>query len=207
MIQATLSVKGKTFKVEVRRKKKKPAKAVETLKRYERGRTPPALFRWIRQRWPVVVDLAADEENHLCEDWFDEEDDALSQNWSRYISQYHTKCKPGQPHVQHYGFVNAPYERGQLERWFAKAAAEASKGAIGIVMLVPAFNGEHRWKEHVFGKAKQVWAIDGRLRFGDSDTGVQGKPAPFGSMLIVWEPYNPTDQITTEIHSLSSLIF
>lgn len=148
-------------------------------------RTPMKLFNWAYSRWNIVIDLAANRRNALCDDYFDKYDDALTIDWTLYLmNPAKKKTWSGIP----YGWLNPPYEKGQLDLWFEKCDKESAKGEIGIVALVPAFAGERRWKKHVWGKAQEVWAIDGRLHFGESESGREGKGANFGSMLIVWHP-------------------
>lgn len=194
MFQAKITLKRTFIELDKKREEEDEQLVMEMKERKNSWRTPKKLFNWVLSRWDIVIDLAASRRNHLMPSYFDKSDDALSIDWTAHIVKKFPRFTAPLCLRTPYAWLNPPYEKGQLDLWFEKCDKEAAKGVIGIVALVPAFAGEHRWKKHVWGKAREVWAIDGRLRFGDSESGVQGKGATFGSMLIVWAPRYHSDE-------------
>lgn len=149
-----------------------------------RYRTPEWLYEWASSKWPIVVDLAADDRNHLCDIYITREQNTLNVCWSDMFGS------------GTWGFLNPPYD--ELDAFFGKCDREASRGGFGIVALVPSFQGEHRWARHVYGKAREVYSVDGRIKFGHPETGVPSKKtATFGSSVIVWQPREEGECVET----------
>lgn len=111
--------------------------------------TPKVFLDAVRKRLCVdnfVWDLAASQENKVCDSCYTEEDDALIQPWN---------IVPG------WCWCNPPF--GDLEPWVAKASREAWKG-VHTVMLVPASVGSDWWKRWVEPYA-YVNILNGRITF------------------------------------------
>lgn len=97
----------------------------------------------IRQFW---IDLAASEENSVCEHYYSEADDAFKQSWV---------------FVGEWGWLNPPF--GHIDPWVEKAAHESMNGA-NIVMLVPSSVGSNWWSKWVIPYA-YVTHLNGRITF------------------------------------------
>lgn len=130
-------------------------------------RTPLYVFRWAEWMWgPFDVDLAADADNALCEQYITREENALSKSWGSYGRT---------------GWCNPPYDN--IEPWILKAALERRHG-FTTVLLIPAFNGEV-YHQTTFDEAGAIRFIVGRLGFHrPSGEPVQGNTR--GSMLALF---------------------
>jgi phage N-6-adenine-methyltransferase len=82
-------------------------------------RTPPELFRLLDMEFRFTLDAAADDENHLCERYLTEAEDALSAD----VADHVVWCNP-------------PY--GDLAPWVTAFATWAIKGHCTVVALLPA---------------------------------------------------------------------
>lgn len=134
-------------------------------------RTPPFVFEYINRQYGFVVDLAATDENTLCEDWFTRQRDALTSPWHEFNGP---------------GFLNPPYSK--VAPWLAKARAEAARG-FTTVCLIPTPNGERVYDEHVIGKASELIFITGRLSF----IALNGKPKDGnsrGSCFVIYRGFD-----------------
>jgi hypothetical protein len=175
-------------------------------------RSPSRVFQTLvsicqRFRAQFIGDACASPENALFPYYYTEAINAMQQAWFRVenaliqrnsltpapLNLCHTKSSQPQPDPQitSYWYINPPYGKNShgldLTDWLRKCALEAQKG-VGVVALVPCPNGEvNRW-HHVFGKAREVYFLSGRLCFGDPETGREDKPAKFGCVLIHWDP-------------------
>lgn len=123
--------------------------------------TPVDLFNKLDSIYNFDLDVAASEENALCNFFYTEEDDGLSKSWAgRRV------------------WCNPPYGR-EIRAWTRKAAAEAEHAKF-IVMLVPARTDTIWWHEAI-QTARAVY-LKGRLKFGG-----QKNAAPFPSALLIWD--------------------
>jgi phage N-6-adenine-methyltransferase len=129
-------------------------------------RTPQRLFDQLDKEFDFELDAAASSANALCPQYFTEEDDALTQDWSGYQSVW---CNP-------------PYGR-ELHRWLRKAHTESRKGPT-VVMLVMACTETKWWREHAW-RADEIRFIQGRVKFARS-TGELAGAAPKGSAVIIF---------------------
>lgn len=142
--------------------------------------TPPALFAALDAEFRFALDAAANGTNHLCPVWLgpdSPEPDALVVDWRP------SAC---------FGsiWVNPPYSRGLQGKFIAKAAQEAQRGAL-VVMLLPArtdtkaFHG-FIWDEHAHQPRAGVEArfLKGRLKFVGAPSS-----APFPSMVVVFKEH------------------
>ena len=133
--------------------------------------TPEWLFWWADQRFDFDFDLAASAENAKVGAFFDIDDNALSQNWYRAGAN----C-----------WLNPPYS--DPSPWQEKAWKEAQNG-VTTVLLIPTFNGDKYWGEHVYGKASEITNIVGRVAFELPNGDGTAKPVsgnPRGSCLVVY---------------------
>jgi len=107
--------------------------------------TPYYLANWLDSLYDFDVDLAASDENALCDNYFTLEQDSLKQDWSKFRR----------------GFLNPPYDK--ISPWVDKAIEEKKKGFI-TVMLIPTANGEDHY-EKIFDNASDLIYINGRISF------------------------------------------
>lgn len=125
--------------------------------------TPQDFFDRLDEKFRFTLDVCADRTNAKCIQFFDEDDDGLSQDWGRNI------C-----------WMNPPYGRGIIH-WMRKAYEASQQGAT-VVCLVPARTDTRWWWDYAL-KGDVVY-IRGRLKFGDGTSS-----APFPSALVIFTPW------------------
>ena len=128
--------------------------------------TPQGLFDSLNDEFKFTLDPCATNENHKCDKFFTKEDDGLAQDWSG-----------------HSVFCNPPYGRKSTGDWVTKCASEANH-CKNVVMLIPARTDTKWFHKYIYGKAKEIRFIKGRVKFESAD----GKKdaAPFPSMIVVF---------------------
>lgn len=154
------------------------------------AQTPRFVYDWAsREFGPFSIDLAANEQNKLCNMWYGYRDDmfinSLDNPWHNPVGEAgyicHTMPYP-QPHRAGFnrkGWVNPPYSA--IDAWALKAVMEAKQG-FSTTMLIPTFNGDAR-DSFILDNATEVVYIIGRLSF-ISPSGRPMKGNPRGSMLV-----------------------
>lgn len=134
-------------------------------------RSPLPAFEYMNRQHRFVVDLAATDENTLCEDWFTRERSALEARWHEFSGA---------------GWCNPPYSH--IDEWLEKAIDEARNGFTSV-FLIPTPNGEGRYADSVFGVASEIIFITGRLAFLKPDgTPVSGNTR--GSCFVVYRGFD-----------------
>lgn len=134
--------------------------------RSEEWETPPGLFAELNKKYHFTLDVAATDENALCERYYTREKDGLSQSWQTEGAVW---CNP-------------PYGR-DIEKWMRKAYKESRRGQT-IVTLIPARTDMQWFHKYVYPYAKLVF-IKGRLHYGAG--GVPSKnAAAFPSMIAIF---------------------
>lgn len=130
--------------------------------------TPPALFRECRRACAeagsaLTLDAAASAANALLPRFYSVDEDALSRSWKGEGV-----------------WLNPPYGR-DIWRWTGHAAAQGEHPGTTVLALLPASTDTRWWHRDVFGRARAIWFLQGRLRF-------VGAPAsaPFASALVLW---------------------
>lgn len=124
--------------------------------------TPLWLFDLLNLEFNFDLDVAATDENTLCDYWFTEEHDGLIQPWWGNV------------------WCNFPYS--SAADWVKKAYSEAKAGNCTAVLLMPArtdtkyFFDYCRWGEVRF--------LPSRLKF-EHENGVKNS-APFPSCIVVF---------------------
>lgn len=145
--------------------------------------TPPEFVAWVESLFGTIeLDVAADEELHVCPHWIDD----IMAPWPKV--PYGDDPEPGALRRPELAWCNPPYGRqvgAFLER--CRRAADNDEARC-VVCLVPA-RTDTKW----FHEATSIWAhggtytmlLSGRIRF----LGMQHS-APFPSALIVygWPP-------------------
>jgi site-specific DNA-methyltransferase (adenine-specific) len=127
-------------------------------------RTPRVFFEdVVREFGPFDTDAAASADNALCPHFWDEQADALKQDWAgRRI------------------WCNPPYGR-TIKKWVAKASSTIGTGGL-VVMLIPSRTDTSYFHDYIWQKpGVEVRFLRGRLKFDDGKD-----PAPFPSMLVVF---------------------
>jgi phage N-6-adenine-methyltransferase len=126
--------------------------------------TPQYLFDWLNERLgPFDLDVAATAKNAKCKRYFTKEQDALKHEW---------RCKSG--------FMNPPFSLNQA--FCRMAYQEVLSGRAGSICgLLP---------NHTSSDWFQDYCAQGQLLFGRGRIRFEGSTnsAPFGSMLVVWNP-------------------
>lgn len=126
--------------------------------------TPQDFFNKLNKEFSFDLDPCSTHENAKCEKHFTMEDDGLKQDWGGYTV-----------------FMNPPYGR-DISNWIKKAYEESRKDNTTVVCLIPARTDTSYWHEYIFGKAKDIRFIRGRLKFGNSKNA-----APFPSAVVVYK--------------------
>lgn len=128
--------------------------------------TPKDFFTKLNDEFHFTVDLAANEENALCADFFTAESDALTQEWVG-------TCWLNPP----YGATGA----NSLASWVKRSYEQAQKPGTTVVMLIPARTNT-KWFHEYAMKAAELRFVCGRPKFGDAEHGL---PQPL--VLIVFK--------------------
>ena len=170
-------------------------------------RTPPELYAALDREFHFQLDVAADDDSALCEEYLTAQEDGLTSDWSL--------------HVVGACFMNPPYSRGDskadppipaesIEPWIAKAWKESQKGAT-VVGVLP-FSPQTEWyRRYVYGHcaspsedlvdddrgrlwmghaAMEVRQLPYRVTFVDPDTKKPALNAPGNTCIVIWHP-NP----------------
>lgn len=123
--------------------------------------TPADLYEKLDAEFHFDLDPCATALNAKCKDYYTKEEDGLAQNW-------------GGRRV----FCNPPYGR-DIAKWVRKCYEERERALV--VMLIPARTDTAYFHDYIYGKAKEVRFIRGRLHFNESKNA-----APFPSMIVIF---------------------
>ena len=125
--------------------------------------TPAATYAALDAEFRFNLDPCATRANSTCADYYTKEDDGLTKDWSgRRV------------------FCNPPYGR-EIGKWVKKCYEESQKPDTLAVMLIPARTDTSYFHEYIYGKAREIRFLRGRLRFSESKSA-----APFPSMIVVF---------------------
>jgi len=125
--------------------------------------TPQDFFDELNAEFNFTLDPCATRENAKCARFFTVEDDGLKQDWQGETV-----------------FCNPPYGR-EIGKWVKKCYEESKKPGTTVVMLIPARTDTSYFHDFIYGKAREIRFIRGRLKFGDAKNS-----APFPSMVVVF---------------------
>lgn len=129
--------------------------------------TPPEIFDPLNQEFNFTLDPCSNGNNAKCKNYFTEIDNGLIQDWSNQV------C-----------FINPPYTN--LKVWIEKSYLEALNNNALCVLLIPARTDTIAFHKYIYGIAKEVRFIKGRIKFL-----IDGKPAPspapFPTMIVVFD--------------------
>ena len=132
--------------------------------------TPKKFYDELNKEFGFTLDPCATPKSAKCEKFYTKEDDGLRQEWSNDIV-----------------FVNPPYGR-EIKEWVKKSYDESLKGAT-VVMLIPARTDTSYWHDYIFGKAKDIRFLRGRIKFED-ENGQALNSAPFPSAVVIFQGGN-----------------
>jgi len=121
--------------------------------------TPDAIFEPLNQEFRFTLDVAASKNNHKCQRYITEKDDALSKSWAGEV------C-----------WLNPPYR--QVKLWIKKAYIESQNGAV-VVCLVQARTNTNWW--HDYCMKGEVRFIRGRPKFKGC---IHGLPQPLAIVIF-----------------------
>lgn len=135
------------------------------------------LFSSLKQDWKTPKELY----NKLNQE-FNFDFDPCAVNYIRIFRKLNgkydgLKCEWGKSN-----FVNPPYN--QISQWMEKDFEEFKKGKT-IVFLIPARTDTKWFHKFVIEGGSEIRFIKGRLRFSNHKN-----PAPFPSMIIIFDPKN-----------------
>ena len=145
--------------------------------------TPAAVFHALDKKFAFELDACASHDNTLCDSYFTEEDDGLSQCW---IAPDSFSAR-GNAEFRDFLTIwcNPPYGR-DVGKWVEKAYRESQEGCT-VVMLVMASTDTRWWKDWVW-KAAEVRFITGRLKF--TLDGFEQNSSPKGSAIVIFTPWS-----------------
>lgn len=136
--------------------------------------TPKFLFNQLNREFQFVLDAAATDDNHLCDNYFTSENNALIQDWSQFGGNVYCNC---------------PY--GRMIGKFIKKAYEESLKGIKVVMLIPARTDVKAF--HEYCQKGEIRFIKGRLKFvnrtfpsWNKEGNYKLTPAPFPSCIVIF---------------------
>lgn len=125
--------------------------------------TPQDFYDKLNKEFSFNLDPCSTHDNAKCEKHFTVEEDGLKQDWGGHVV-----------------FMNPPYGR-EISKWVEKAYNESLKPNTTVVCLIPARTDTAYYHDYIFGKAKDVRFIRGRLKFGGCKNA-----APFPSAVVVF---------------------
>lgn len=130
--------------------------------------TPWDFFTTINEEFNFSLDPCATKYNAKCTLYFTKEIDGLSKDWSG-----------------HTVFCNPPYGK-EIPKWVEKCSKESQKPKTTVVALLPARTDTRWFHNFIYGKAKEIRFLKGRLKFKSPDPSQNSTNAPFPSMLVIF---------------------
>lgn len=125
--------------------------------------TPQSFFDELNNEFHFTLDPCATKANAKCNKFYTIDEDGLQQDWGGEIL-----------------FCNPPYGKA-IANWVRKCSQESKKPNTTVVALLPARTDTRYFHDYIYGKAKEIRFIKGRLKFGGSKNS-----APFPSMVVVF---------------------
>lgn len=125
--------------------------------------TPQDFYDKLNKEFSFNLDPCSTHDNAKRDKHFTVEEDGLKQDWGGHVV-----------------FMNPPYGR-EISKWVEKAYNESLKPNTTVVCLIPARTDTAYYHDYIFGKAKDVRFIRGRLKFGGCKNA-----APFPSAVVVF---------------------
>lgn len=125
--------------------------------------TPQSFFDELNNEFHFTLDPCATKANAKCNKFYTIDEDGLQQDWKGEVV-----------------FCNPPYGK-MISSWVRKCSQESKKPNTTVVALLPARTDTRYFHDYIYGKAKEIRFIKGRLKFGDSKNS-----APFPSMVVIF---------------------
>ena len=113
--------------------------------------TPSDIFDPLDDEFHFTLDVAASHTNAKCDNYYTEEDDALTQSWIG-------TC-----------WMNPPY--GRALRRFVKKAYESAQCGSTVVCLIPVRANTKWWHQYVM-RASEIRLINGEVKFVGHERGL-----------------------------------
>jgi phage N-6-adenine-methyltransferase len=130
--------------------------------------TPKSFFDMLDSRFHFTLDPCATSANAKCKVYFTRKEDGLVQPWGH-----------------HRVFCNPPY--GRTMRDWARKCFQASREGAFVVLLAHARTDTRWFHDWVYGRAKEIRFVRGRLKFGDAYHRLH-----FPSLVAVFQPPRST---------------
>jgi phage N-6-adenine-methyltransferase len=140
--------------------------------------TPKPLYDRLDHEFGFDCDVAASEENHLCENFITAKMNAFITPWGNS------------------NWCNPPYSRegGGKIAWLKRAQYQSERFYRSTAMLLPAMTGDG-WFSYALKNANEVrFIINGRVKFIRADTGESVGGNFFPSVLIIFRGVPNTGQ-------------
>jgi phage N-6-adenine-methyltransferase len=137
-------------------------------------RTPKEMFKYFNDQYSFECDVAASDDNHLCDYYFTEEIDALSYPWEIQIA-------PGL-----YVWCNPPYSKPLP--WIEKVITESQESGIGSVILLNCDMSTKWAKLLTKVSCEIIFITEGRIAFLDGEGKAIGGNNK-SQMVIIIPPY------------------
>jgi phage N-6-adenine-methyltransferase len=118
-------------------------------------RTDPAFMAVIKEKYRIIGDLAADDDNYQSPLYLTDKEDSLSVDWKEFYEICRNSEGDG------WLWLNPPYDN--IGKW-AEKCAKASAEGVKILFLVPAAVGSNWYAKYVEDFAS-VDFLNGRLVF------------------------------------------
>tara|TARA_R110002020_G_C15974671_1_gene747866 strand:- start:48 stop:587 length:540 start_codon:yes stop_codon:yes gene_type:complete len=147
-------------------------------------RTPKFVFDYYNERFNFTVDMAASDDNHLCNYYLTKKEDALNYATMDGVLDV-VGFNTGKESAV---FCNPPYSN--LMPWVA-AVVEYSKAFVTpFVMVIPA-DTSVKWFKLAFDNCTECHFISGRLSFINAETEKPVSGNNKGSVVFIFDPKSP----------------
>lgn len=140
--------------------------------------TPKEVFNKLNEEFNFICDVAASNENSLCDQFIGEKEDSLGEH--RWLSS---------------NWCNPPYSN--ITPWVEKSVEQHQQGKT-IVMLVPA-DTSVKWFKLAYDSCNEVRFISGRISFINADTQKPVNGNNKGSVLFIWRGHAPKNSHTVTL--------
>ncbi|WP_052955955.1 phage N-6-adenine-methyltransferase [Photobacterium angustum] len=140
----------------------------------DKWRTPAPVFGFMHREFNFGLDVCADDDNALLDNYLTEEDNALDpkHNWHELAGGRPVWCNP-------------PYSRKNLKAFINEAKYQASVNGATIVMLIPNSVDATYFPHDAASEVRLV--INGRINFNRAD-GAESSQNLQGSCFCILSP-------------------
>jgi phage N-6-adenine-methyltransferase len=127
--------------------------------------TPWSIVKQLHSEFNITLDVAANDNNARCENYYTEEENSLIQDWSGHT----VFCCPPSNTKNICAFVKKSYE-------------ESLKGTVVVMLLPSRLTDGIPFREYLI--KGQIRFISGRIKF--KREGKEDENCPFGSMVVIF---------------------